>query len=62
MIVYMENLHMYDLFSENDKSGKTLYPLHVSDVLENLYFQFIRTKLFLRNLDDSTVQQLSTLL
>lgn len=62
MIVYMENLHMDDVFSENDKSGKTLYPLRVSGVLENLYFQFKRIKLFLRNLDNSTVQQLSTLL
>lgn len=48
MIVYMENLHMDDLFSENDKSGKTLYPVHVSGILENLYFQFIRIKLFLK--------------
>ncbi|WP_197521365.1 hypothetical protein [Paenibacillus sp. AD87] len=36
----MEDLHMDDVFSENDKSGKTLSPLRVSGVLENLYFQF----------------------
>ncbi|SHN76955.1 hypothetical protein SAMN04487896_3800 [Paenibacillus sp. ov031] len=39
MIVYMENLHMDEMFSENDKSGKALYPLRVSGVLKNLYFQ-----------------------
>jgi|GEM_PF-2748705 len=45
MIVYMENLHMDDLFSENCKSGKTLYPLRVSGVLEMMYFQFKRIKI-----------------
>ncbi|SEM04757.1 hypothetical protein SAMN05518856_13126 [Paenibacillus sp. OK003] len=45
MNVYMENLHMDDVFSENEKSGKPLYLLCVSGVMENLYFQFKRIKI-----------------
>ncbi|MNC66228.1 hypothetical protein D3C75_1166100 [compost metagenome] len=47
MIVYIEKLHMNDVFSENRKSHKPLCLLHVSGVLEKLYFQFTFFELFL---------------
>lgn len=47
MIVYIENFHIYDLFSENDERCKPLTPLHVSGVPNKLYFQLEKIKLFL---------------
>ncbi|MDQ0661090.1 hypothetical protein QF041_005857 [Paenibacillus sp. W2I17] len=47
MIVYIENFHMYDLFSENDKHCKPLTLLHVSGVLNKLFLQLQKIKLFL---------------
>ena len=40
MIVNIENFLVYDLFSENKNSCKPLSPLHVSGVLDGLYFQY----------------------
>lgn len=47
MIVYIENFHMDDVFSENDGRCKPLSPLHVSGVLNKLFFQHNKIKLFL---------------
>lgn len=47
MIVYIESFHMYDLFSESDEPCKPLTLLHVSGVLNKLYFQLKKIKLFL---------------
>lgn len=47
MIVYIENFHMYDLFSENDERCKPLILLHVSGVLNKLFLQLKKIKLFL---------------
>jgi hypothetical protein len=40
MIVNIENFHIYDLFSESENSRKPLSPLHVSGVLDELFFQY----------------------
>lgn len=47
MIVYIENFHMCDLFSENDERCKPLTLLHVSGVLNKLFSQLEKIKLFL---------------
>lgn len=47
MIVYIENFHMYDLFSENYERCKPLTLLHVSGVLNKLFLQLKKIKLFL---------------
>lgn len=49
MIVYIENFHMYDLFSENDERCKPLTLLHVSGVLNKLFLQLKKIKLFYEN-------------
>ncbi len=47
MIVYIENFHMYDLFSEKDERCKPLTLLNVSGVLNQLFLQHKKIKLFL---------------
>lgn len=47
MIVYIENFHRYDLFSEKGESCKPLTLLHVSGVLNKLFLQLKKIKLFL---------------
>lgn len=44
MNVYIENLHMRDLFSENVKLCKPLSPLHVSGVMDERFFQHEKNK------------------
>jgi len=39
MNVYIENFHICDLFSESIIPRKPLSPLHVSDILDELFFQ-----------------------
>lgn len=36
---YIENFHIYDLFSEIIIPCKPLSPLHVSGILDELFFQ-----------------------
>lgn len=47
MIVYIENFHMNDVISESDEPCKALSPLHVSGVLNKLFFQDNKIKEFL---------------
>lgn len=47
MIVHIENFHMYDLFSEKNGRCKPLTLLHVSGVLNKLFLQLKKIKLFL---------------
>lgn len=46
MIVYIEIFHMCDLFSENDERCKPLTLLHVSGVLNKLFFTAQKNKTF----------------
>lgn len=47
MNVYIENFRMDDVFSESDEPCKPLSPLHVSGVLNKLFFQHNKIKEFL---------------
>lgn len=47
MNVYIENFHMNDVFSKSDEPCKPLSPLHVSGVLNKLFFQLNKIKEFL---------------
>lgn len=44
MNVYIENFHMRDLLSENEKPCKPLSPLHVSGVMDERFFQHEKNK------------------
>lgn len=44
MNVYIEIFHICDLFSENERLCKPLSPLHVSGVLDELFFQHEKNK------------------
>lgn len=48
MNVYIENFHMRDLLSENEKPCKPLSPLHVSGVMDERFFQHEKIKKLLK--------------
>lgn len=60
MNVYIENFHMRDLLSENEKPCKPLSPLHVSGVMDERFFQHEKIKKIVENESYWTIQQHST--